>query len=225
MFPRTYFGTEIFPKGEIRFENFCLRYRPDTPDVLRHLSFVIKPGEKIGIVGRTGSGKSTMMLGLLRIIEAWEGRIVIDGKDISKLSLEELRSNINIILQDHFMFTGTVKENVDPTGSHTDEQVEEALKLCGVWESFTKDGVNSHVAEGGDNLSAGEKQLLNITRSLLNPKRVVLIDEATASIDFETDAQIQKVIKKQFADKTVLTIAHRINTVVNSDRILVLSKG
>mgnify|MGYP000492377471 CR=1 FL=1 len=186
----------------------------------------INPGEKIGIVGRTGSGKSSMMLGLLRILEASAGRIVIDGKDISKLSLEELRSNINIILQDHFMFTGTVKENVDPTGAHTDAQVEEALKLCGIWDSFKEqDGVNTMVVEGGDNLSAGEKQLLNITRSLLNPKRVVLIDEATASIDFETDNIIQKVIKKQFADKTVLTIAHRINTVVGSDRILVLSKG
>lgn len=124
------------------------------------------------------------------------------------------------------MFTGTVKENVDPTGAHSDQDVEEALKLCGIWEVFAaQDGVNTIVTEGGSNLSAGEKQLLNITRSLLNPKRVVLIDEATASIDFETDALIQKVIKKQFADKTVLTIAHRINTVVNSDRILVLSKG
>jgi ABC-type multidrug transport system fused ATPase/permease subunit len=167
-----------------------------------------------------------MMLGLLRILEAAEGRIVIDGKDISKLSLEELRSNINIILQDHFMFTGTVRENVDPTGAHSDQQIEEALKLCGIWDTFKdKEGVSTMVTEGGDNLSAGEKQLLNITRSLLNPKRIVLIDEATASIDFETDALIQKVIKKQFADKTVLTIAHRINTVVNSDRILVLSKG
>ena len=166
------------------------------------------------------------MLGLLRILEAAEGRIVIDGKDISKLSLEELRSNINIILQDHFMFTGTVRENVDPTGVHSDQQIEEALKLCGIWDAFKdKEGVSTMVTEGGDNLSAGEKQLLNITRSLLNPKRIVLIDEATASIDFETDSHIQKVIKSQFADKTVLTIAHRINTVVNSDRILVLSKG
>ena len=187
---------------------------------------VIHPGEKVGIVGRTGSGKSSMMLGLLRILEAAGGKILIDGKDISTLSLEELRSNINIILQDHFMFTGTVKDNVDPTHAHTDSQVEEALKLCGIWEVFaSQDGVNTVVTEGGSNLSAGEKQLLNITRSLLNPKRVVLIDEATASIDFETDSLIQKVIKKQFADKTVLTIAHRINTVVKSDRILVLSKG
>lgn len=167
-----------------------------------------------------------MMLGLLRILEAAEGRIMIDGQDISKLSLEELRSNINIILQDHFMFTGTVKENVDPTGAHSDKEVEEALKLCGIWDVFSNlDGVNTQVTEGGSNLSAGEKQLLNITRSLLNPKRVVLIDEATASIDFETDNLVQKVIKKQFANQTVLTIAHRINTVVNSDRILVLSKG
>ena len=187
---------------------------------------VIHPGEKVGIVGRTGSGKSSMMLGLLRILEAAGGRIIIDGKDISKLSLEELRSNINIILQDHFMFTGTVKENVDPTGAHTDQQVEDVLKLSGIWEEFVdKQGVHTQVDEGGANLSAGEKQLLNISRSLLNPKRVVLIDEATASIDFETDNKIQKVIKEQFADKTVLTIAHRINTVVGSDRILVLSKG
>lgn len=194
--------------------------------MLKRLSLVIHPGEKIGIVGRTGSGKSTLMLGVLRILEASSGKIIIDGQDISKLGLEELRSNVNIILQDHFMFTGTVRENVDPTGAHTDQQIEDSLKLCGIWDSFVdKEGVSTLVTEGGDNLSAGEKQLLNITRSLLNPKRIVLIDEATASIDFETDAVIQKVIKQQFADKTVLTIAHRINTVVNSDRILVLSKG
>lgn len=216
----------MFPRGEIEFDNYCLRYKPDSENVLRNLSMVIHPGEKVGIVGRTGSGKSSMMLGLLRILEAAGGRIIIDGKDISKLSLEELRSNINIILQDHFMFTGTVKENVDPTGAHTDQQVEDVLKLSGIWEEFVdKQGVHTQVDEGGANLSAGEKQLLNISRSLLNPKRVVLIDEATASIDFETDNKIQKVIKEQFADKTVLTIAHRINTVVGSDRILVLSKG
>ena len=166
------------------------------------------------------------MLGILRILEASGGRILIDGQDISKLSLEELRSNINIILQEHFMFTGTVKENVDPTGVHSDTEVEEALKLCGIWDVFSNlDGVNTEVTEGGSNLSAGEKQLLNITRSLLNPKQIILIDEATASIDFETDVIVQKVIKQQFANQTVLTIAHRINTVVHSDRILVLSKG
>ena len=124
------------------------------------------------------------------------------------------------------MFTGTVKENVDPTGVHSDTEVEEALKLCGIWDVFSNlDGVNTEVTEGGSNLSAGEKQLLNITRSLLNPKQIILIDEATASIDFETDVIVQKVIKQQFANQTVLTIAHRINTVVHSDRILVLSKG
>jgi ATP-binding cassette, subfamily C (CFTR/MRP), member 1 len=225
-FDHVYFGAEVFPKGEIVFKDFSLRYNPDSEDVLKGLSFTISPGEKIGIVGRTGSGKSTMMLGLLRILEASGGSIEIDGMDISKLSLEELRSNVNIILQDHFMFSGTVRENIDPTGSHTDEQVIEALKLTGIWTQFAdKEGVNSEVAEGGENLSSGEKQLLNISRSLLSPKRIVLIDEATASIDIETDVLIQKVIKRQFADKTVLTIAHRINTVVESDRILVLNKG
>jgi len=166
------------------------------------------------------------MLGLLRIIEASAGKIVIDGIDIASLSLEQLRSNINIILQEHFLFTGTIRDNVDPTHSHSDHQIIEALRLCGVWEDFEKaEGLNSWVEEGGNNLSSGEKQLINISRSLLNPKRVVLIDEATASIDLETDSLIQKVIRKQFADKTVLTIAHRINTVVDSDRILVLNKG
>jgi ABC-type multidrug transport system fused ATPase/permease subunit len=175
----------VFPRGQVVFDDYSLRYTPDSDDVLKHLRLTINPGEKIGIVGRTGSGKSTMMLGLLRILEASGGRIVIDGKDISQLSLEVLRSNINIILQDHFMFTGTVKENVDPTRHHSDKEIEEALKLCGIWETFAeKEGVYTQVTEGGENLSAGEKQLLNITRSLLNPKRIVLIDEATASIDF-----------------------------------------
>lgn len=135
-FDKIYFGAEVFPQGEIRFEGYSLRYKPDSENVLKELNMTINPGEKIGIVGRTGSGKSSMMLGLLRILEASAGKIIIDGKDISKLSLEELRSNINIILQDHFMFTGTVKENVDPTGAHTDAQVEEALQLCGIWDSF-----------------------------------------------------------------------------------------
>lgn len=197
------------------FKDYSLRYKPELDDVLKRLSFTVRPGEKIGIVGRTGSGKSTLMLGLLRIIEASQGKIEIDGLDISKLSLEELRSNINIILQDHFMYSGTVRENVDPTNFHTDKQVEDTLKMCGIWEDFQdREGVNTVVSEGGGNLSSGEKQLLNIARSLLNPKRIVLIDEATASIDIETDALIQKVIKKQFADRTVLTIAHRINTVL-----------
>jgi ABC-type multidrug transport system fused ATPase/permease subunit len=129
-------------------------------------------------------------------------------------------------LQDHFLFTGSLRDNVDPTHSHSDSQVIAALRLCGVWEEFERrEGLNTAVEEGGNNLSSGEKQLINIARSLLSPKRIVLIDEATASIDLETDAQIQKVIRQHFADKTVLTIAHRINTVVDSDRILVLNKG
>ena len=129
-------------------------------------------------------------------------------------------------MQDHFLFTGTLRDNVDPTHAHSDSQIISALRLCGVWEEFEKrEGLSSAVEEGGNNLSSGEKQLINISRSLLNPKRIVLIDEATASIDLDTDAQSQKVIRKHFADKTVLTIAHRINTVVDSDRILVLNKG
>jgi len=174
----------VFPKGEIVFQNYSFRYKPELEDILKSISLVIKAGEKIGIVGRTGSGKSSMMLGLLRIIEASAGKIVIDGIDIASLSLEQLRSNINIILQEHFLFTGTIRDNVDPTHSHSDQQIIEALRLCGVWEDFEKaDGLNSWVEEGGNNLSAGEKQLINISRSLLNPKRIVLIDEATASID------------------------------------------
>jgi ABC-type multidrug transport system fused ATPase/permease subunit len=133
---------------------------------------------------------------------------------------------MNIILQDHFLFTGTVRENVDPTNFYSDERVKNALQQCGIWEEMEKrEGLGTEITEGGNNLSSGEKQLINIARSLLSPKRIVLIDEATASIDPETDKMIQKVMKEVFSKQTVLTIAHRIHTVIGSDRILVMEKG
>ena len=156
--------------------------------MLKNINLRIHSGEKIGIVGRTGSGKSTLMLGLLRIIEGSSGKILIDWKDTSQLSLEELRSNINIILQEHFLYNASIRENVDPSGTHSDQKIKEALQMCGIWEIFEqKQGLDTEIAEGGDNLSSGEKQLVNIARSLINPKKIVLIDEATASIDIKTD--------------------------------------
>ena len=143
-FKQCFFTRQIFPRGEVRLFNYSLRYKPELEDVLKNINIVISPGEKIGIVGRTGSGKSSLMLGLLRIIEASAGKIYIDGIDISTLSLEELRCSISIILQEHFLFTGTIRDNVDPTRSFSNQEVIKALNLCGIWKSFeNKEGLES----------------------------------------------------------------------------------
>jgi ATP-binding cassette, subfamily C (CFTR/MRP), member 1 len=178
------------------------------------------------VVGRTGSGKSTTILSLLRLLQTHEGTIKIDGTDIYALDLQTLRSGFSVILQDHFLFSGTVRENIDPRREFKDEEIIQALESCGLWENIrTRSGLDTVIEEGGGNFSAGEKQLMNISRTLLNPRPIVLVDEATASIDLKSDDMLQKVLKEQLQHSTIITIAHRIDTIISSDRILVLDKG
>ncbi|KAL4492939.1 hypothetical protein ABPG72_020718 [Tetrahymena utriculariae] len=213
-------------KGVIEFQNVHLKYRPNLACVVKGLTFQIRSQEKIGVVGRTGAGKSTITLSILRIIEAFKGKIIIDGIDISQIRLDQLRSKITIILQDPQLFDGTIRQNVDPLGQYSDSEIIITLNQCQLHRFVNSErGLDTYLNEGGDNLSIGEKQLLCIARAMLKRSKIVLIDEATANIDVQTDYMIQQTIQNVFKDCTVLTIAHRINTIMKSDRIIVLNKG
>ena len=228
----------IWPsEGSIRFDNYSVQYRPETEIVLKKLNFEIKPKEKIGIVGRTGSGKSTIALSLFRILEAKEGTIYIDDIDISQIGLKKLRSNITIIPQDPTLMEGTLRFNIDPLNNHTEEEIENVMREIGFWyicernleenknKKDEEKGLNMIITENGGNISIGERQLICITRAILRKSKIIIMDEATASIDINTENIIQKAINNLLNDSTILTIAHRIKTVLNSDRILVLDKG
>ncbi|KAF4042415.1 ABC transporter [Phytophthora infestans] len=209
--------------GAIEFRNVNLRYRPGLPRVLRNLSLSIRPQEKIGIVGRTGAGKSSLVVALMRLVELDSGSLVIDGLDISTIGLHELRNKISIIPQDPVLFSGTVRSNVDPFDQYTDEQIWTSLRRAHL--AHVVSALDGPVDEKGSNFSVGERQLLCIARALLKRSRIILMDEATASIDTETDRKIQRSIREEFRDCTCLTIAHRINTILDADRILVMERG
>mmetsp|Transcript_19102 Transcript_19102/g.18734 ORF Transcript_19102/g.18734 Transcript_19102/m.18734 type:complete len:705 (+) Transcript_19102:2007-4121(+) len=214
-------------QGQIEFEDYSLKYRPDTEVVLKNLNFTIKPKEKIGIVGRTGAGKSTICLALCRIVEAFEGKIKIDGIDVSTLGIADLRERITIIPQDPTLFEGTLRFNLDPVGTIPDVELLRMARKANLEEFINRDdkGLDQKIEDGGKNLSSGEKQLICILRAILRKNKIVLMDEATANIDIKTEQIIQKLIHEEFEDSTVLTIAHRLNTIINSDRVLVLSRG
>ncbi len=230
---RMFKGLEpIYPKGDwprtgdVEVQNLKIRYRTGLPLVIKGITLKFESGTKIGIVGRTGAGKTTFLSALYRHFDDYEGDIFIDGMEVRDIDLKVLRSGITVIPQDPYLFQDTVRNNLDPLGRKTDIEIESILRDIDLWSKFEKDGgLQAQIDQSGSNLSQGQKQLLCLSRALLYRNKVILMDEATANIDSQSELIIQNLLKIRFKDCTIFMIAHRLNTILHCDKVLVLDQG
>ena len=205
--------------GSVELRNYSVKYRPDLDYVLRKVSFDLASGEKLGILGRTGAGKSTMISSIYRYFSNFEGDILIDGVPIRNVDIQQLRSAMTIIPQDPILFNATIRKNIDPSDRHTVEEIETVLREIGLWDKFeSSNGIETMVEASGSNLSQGEKQLICFGRALLEKNKVILMDEATANIDFHTEKVMQQLMEEKFKNSTIMMIAHKLNTIMICDK-------
>ncbi|KAK9923579.1 hypothetical protein M0R45_031988 [Rubus argutus] len=214
-------------KGRIELYSLKLKYRPNAPLVLKGITCTFKEGTRVGVVGRTGSGKTTLISALFRLVEPSSGKIIIDGLNICSMGLKDLRMKLSIIPQEATLFRGSIRTNLDPLGLYSDDEIWRALEKCQLKATVSNlpNLLDSSVSDEGENWSAGQRQLFCLGRVLLKRNRILVLDEATASIDSATDAVLQRIIRQEFAECTVITIAHRVPTVIDSDKVMVLSYG